>query len=62
MVDCNGDTLVEAAGEQAEMLTVELDLATANENHIVNLAGAYEIDRLADRRPDFYTLVAQAQD
>jgi len=62
IVDCNGDTLVEAAGEQAEMLTVELDLATANENHIVNLAGAYEIDRLADRRPDFYTLVAQAQD
>jgi 5-aminopentanamidase len=59
VVDCNGDTLGEASGEQEATLLVELDLAEANKNHIVNLAGAYEVDRLADRRPDFYALIGR---
>ena len=57
VVDCNGDTLGEAGGEREEVLIVEVDLAEANNNHIVNVAGAYEIDRLADRRPDYYSLI-----
>ena len=55
MVDVNGDTVCEAGGSAEEMLIGELDLALANQNRIVNVAGSYEIDRLADRRPELYT-------
>ncbi len=58
-VDFNGDTLVEASGEREEILFCELDLAAANNNRIVNVAGSYEIDRLADRRPEFYSEIAK---
>jgi predicted amidohydrolase len=56
IVDVNGDTICEAsAGE--EILFAEIDLEEANNNKIVNVAGAYEIDRLADRRPEFYRII-----
>ena len=54
VVDYNGDTLGEASREGEEMLVIEVDLQEADKNKIVNVAGSYEIDRLADRRPEFY--------
>lgn len=57
VVDVNGDTIAEAAREGEEMLIVDVDLQEANKNKIVNVAGSYEIDRLADRRPDFYRII-----
>jgi predicted amidohydrolase len=57
-VDYNGDTIAEASRDQEELLFVEVDLQEANKNKIVNVAGSYEIDRLADRRPEFYGLIA----
>jgi predicted amidohydrolase len=57
VVDYNGDTLKEASRENEEILFAEVDLAEANKNKIVNVAGSYEIDRLADRRPEFYRIV-----
>jgi predicted amidohydrolase len=57
VVDFNGDTLGEASREGEEMLVIEVDLQEANKNKIVNVAGSYEIDRLADRRPEFYRIV-----
>jgi len=59
MVDCSGDTVAEASKELEEVLIAELDLQEANNNHIVNVAGAYEIDRLADRRPELYSLLSE---
>jgi predicted amidohydrolase len=59
VVDCNGDTLAEANGEAEELLVLEMDLQEANNNHIVNVPGAYEIDRLADRRPEMYELISE---
>ena len=59
VVDCNGDTLAEASAETEEMLVVALELPEANNNHMVNVAGAYELDRLADRRPDLYGLITR---
>jgi predicted amidohydrolase len=59
VVDCNGDTLAEAGAEADELLIVETELAEANHNHIVNVPGAYEFDRLADRRPELYELVSR---
>jgi hypothetical protein len=58
-VDFNGDTLGEASRESEEMLIIEVDLQEANKNKIVNVAGSYEIDRLADRRPEFYRIVTE---
>ncbi|HWO01962.1 MAG TPA: carbon-nitrogen hydrolase family protein [Blastocatellia bacterium] len=54
VVDVNGDTTAEASREGEEILIVDVDLQEANNNKIVNVAGSYEIDRLADRRPEFY--------
>jgi predicted amidohydrolase len=54
VVDFNGDTLADASGEAEQLLVTEIDFGQANENKIVNVAGSYEIDRLADRRPEFY--------
>ena len=59
VVDFNGDTLGEASRESEEMLIIEVDLQEANKNKIVNVAGSYEIDRLADRRPEFYRIVTE---
>ena len=58
VADVNGDTIAEAGREGEELLVVEVDLPEANNNRIVNVAGSYEIDRLADRRPEFYRIVA----
>ena len=63
VIDCSGDTVAEAGGaEQEEILVVELELQEANKNHIVNVAGAYEIDRLADRRPEFYKPLCESKE
>jgi hypothetical protein len=51
--------LAEAGVEAEELLVVEMDLPEANNNHIVNVPGAYEIDRLEDRRPEMYELIRE---
>jgi len=59
VVDCMGDTVVEASRERAEIVYATLDMQWSNQNKIVNVAGAYELDRLADRRPEFYGVITQ---
>ena len=59
VIDCNGDTLAEAGPDAEELLVVPVELPEANNNHIVNVAGAYELDRLKDRRPDLYGEITQ---
>lgn len=58
-VDYNGDTIVASDGDSEELLIAEVDLEGANKNRIVNVAGSYEIDRLEDRRPEFYEEVVK---
>lgn len=58
VADYNGDTLAEASRDKEELVFMEIDLQGANNNKIVNVAGSYEIDRLADRRPEFYEAIA----
>ncbi|HET9528842.1 MAG TPA: carbon-nitrogen hydrolase family protein, partial [Blastocatellia bacterium] len=57
VADYNGDTVGEAGGEDEEILISQIDLQGSNNNRIINVAGAYEIDRLADRRPEFYGVI-----
>ena len=60
VVDVNGDTISEASADRQEILFAEVDIQGANNNKIVNVAGAYELDRLADRRPEFYGAIASS--
>lgn len=59
VVDCNGDTLAEASPNAEELLVVGVELPEANNNHIVNVAGSYELDRLEDRRPELYEVISK---
>jgi len=59
VVDCNGDTLAEASADAEELLVVSVELSEANNNRIVNVAGAYEVDRVKDRRPEFYNPISE---
>jgi predicted amidohydrolase len=59
IVDCNGDTICEASNDSEEILTAEVELHKSNENRIINVPGVYEIDRLADRRPELYNLISE---
>ena len=60
VVDCNGDTLAEASADAEELLIAAVELAEANQNRIINVPGAYELDRLADRRPELYEVIVKA--
>jgi len=62
IVDCNGDTLAEAGAEDEELLISAIDFRQANDNHIINVPGEYEIDRAKDRRPSHYSLIASPLD
>ena len=57
IVDCMGDTLAEASEDQEEIIFADIDLQESNNNRIINVKGSYELDRLADRRPEFYKIV-----
>jgi predicted amidohydrolase len=53
IVDFHGKVVAQA-GEGEQLLLGELDLAAADDNRIVHLAGKYELDRIAHRRPEHY--------
>jgi predicted amidohydrolase len=62
IVDCNGDTLAEAGLEDEEVLVASIEFQLANKNRIINVPGAYEVDRARDRRPGHYSLIASPLD
>jgi len=62
IVDCNGDTVAEAGVEDEQLLIAAIEFQHANKNRIVNVAGAYEVDRLKDRRPEVYARIGQVRD
>jgi len=61
VVDYNGDTMAEAGSEKEEVLVVELDLKAADDNRSIFVPGKHEVDRIGDRRPEFYGLVAKGE-
>ena len=60
ILSCDGDTRAEA-GDGEEIIYAALDLSSADDNHIVNVPGAYEIDGLKARRPDLYAPIGVAE-
>lgn len=59
IVDCSGDTLAGSDGTKEEVLYADVDPARARRKHIIRIPGKFEIDRMADRRPEMYGLIAQ---
>lgn len=51
--DYTGRILAEC-GASSERASAELDLASADNNRVVNVPGEYELDRIAHRRPEHY--------
>jgi predicted amidohydrolase len=52
--DPRGHILAQARHENETILYADIDLAFARQKHIVRVPGKHEIDRFADRRPEFY--------
>jgi predicted amidohydrolase len=54
IVDCTGAVLTASEGDDEEILYAELDPARARNKKVVNIPGKYEVNRIADRRPEMY--------
>lgn len=60
IADFTGALLAEAGETDETIIYAEIDLAAADQNRVVRVPGAYEIDRIAGRRPEMYGAITQA--
>ena len=54
IVGVGGERLAFASPDREEILVAEIDVARARTKKQVRVAGKHEINRIADRRPEFY--------
>lgn len=52
-----GETLARAGQDSAEILLSDIDPARARQKRLVRVPGVHEVNRIHDRRPEFYGLV-----
>jgi 5-aminopentanamidase len=57
-----GERLAFASPEAEEILIAEIDPARARRKRLVRVPGKHEIDRFADRRPEFYEVIVRPND
>lgn len=62
IADPTGRVLSQASGENPEILYAEIDPAKARNKRIVRVPGKHAIDRMADRRPEFYGKLVEPHD
>ncbi|MEW4570268.1 carbon-nitrogen hydrolase family protein [Tautonia sp. JC769] len=62
IVDPNGQVLARGDGQCEQILMAEIDQAQARTKRIVRVPGLHEIDRIADRRPEYYGAIAARAD
>jgi predicted amidohydrolase len=60
IVGPDGETLASADHDKEAILYSSIDPSAARAKHLVRIPGAYELHRLADRRPDLYGPVCDA--
>ena len=56
----DGEVLQQAGGEDEALLLAEIDLARADHKERLFVPGEYELDLMADRRPDLYHRLVEA--
>ena len=54
-----GDTIALASPDKEETIYGEVSLEKARQKHAVFVPGEWEVDRIGDRRPELYNLIAQ---
>lgn len=54
IADPSGNVLARAGGDAEEMLLADIDPQRARQKHLVRVPGWHEINRIGDRRPEFY--------
>jgi predicted amidohydrolase len=59
IADPSGKILARAGAETEESISAEIDPARARNKHLVRVPGRHEINRIADRRPDFYGVLVR---
>ncbi len=57
----NGDVLAVSHGTDEQILYAEIDPARSRRKHIIRVPDKHEIDRIADRRPEMYAPLVDAQ-
>ncbi len=57
IVDPNGDILAKAGSVEPEILYADIEPAKARQKRLIRVPGEYELDRIADRRPEFYSAI-----
>lgn len=60
-VDCDGSTLAEGSTDQEEIIYADLDLERARARRIVFEEGKYEMDRMKQRRPEYYRPICEVR-
>lgn len=55
----NGQVLTRAAGTESAILSAEVDPLVSRQKRIVRVPDKHIIDRMADRRPEFYGLLTE---
>ena len=55
----NGETLAEASPDREEILYAEIDPERSRNKRVAREAGRFALDRMADRRPELYGLLAE---
>jgi len=61
LVNCLGELLAAGSEDREEMLFAEIQPETARNKHLVRIPGQFEVDRLADRRPEMYGPLCEAR-
>jgi 5-aminopentanamidase len=59
ILDCQGETLAQAGRVNEEVIYSEIDLDEGRQKRVVIKPGEFEMDFLADRRPEFYTEICR---
>jgi predicted amidohydrolase len=55
----NGEILARASADREEILYADIILPRARQKHLVRVPGLHEIDRIRDRRPQFYGRIVE---
>jgi predicted amidohydrolase len=61
IVDFDGRVLAEAGETEETILYGEVDPAAADRNRVVRVAGEWEFDRIAMRRPEMYEVITRSR-
>lgn len=59
IIDVTGAVLVEAGETEETLLYADVEPGHADENRVVRVAGKWEFDRMASRRPEMYDPITQ---